>query len=150
MPRVNLAFPAPVGVEVEEEFGTVWLTDVVDEVETIGKLNALLDKSGITFGMFKLIDREQIKKVEKVLRTVPVQSYFVKFKDVSDMGEMAEALDSVEKNEQDLSIVFDHVTEKGGVLKLFENVRNDFHVIKKSYRDKLLIHDTEGVLKNLI
>ncbi|HOB71751.1 MAG TPA: hypothetical protein PKM18_08200, partial [bacterium] len=84
------------------------------------------------------------------LRTVPVQSYFVKFKDVSDMGEMAEALDSVEKNEQDLSIVFDHVTEKGGVLKLFENVRNDFHVIKKSYRDKLLIHDTEGVLKNLI
>ncbi|HPY15059.1 MAG TPA: TIGR03960 family B12-binding radical SAM protein [bacterium] len=150
MPRFNLAFPAPVGVEVEEEFGTVWLTDVVDEVETIGKLNALLDKSGITFGMFKLIDREQIKKVEKVLRTVPVQSYFVKFKDVSDMGEMAEALDSVEKNEQDLSIVFDHVTEKGGVLKLFENVRNDFHVIKKSYRDKLLIHDTEGVLKNLI
>lgn len=150
MPRFNLAFPAPVGVEVKEEFGTVWLTDVVDEVEILDKLNLMLEKSGITFGMFKLIDREQIKKVEKVLRTVPVQSYLAKFKDLSDMNKIAEILDVVEKNDQDISIMFDHKTESGGVLKLFENVRNDFHLIKKSYHDKLLIHDTEGVLKNLI
>ncbi|HQN74212.1 MAG TPA: hypothetical protein PLB16_12415, partial [bacterium] len=121
-----------------------------DEVETIGKLNALLDKSGIIFGMFKLIDREQIKKVEKILRTVPVHSYIAKFKNADDYSGMEQKLDIINASSEELSILFDHQVEKGGVLKLFEELSGDFHIVKKSYRDKLLIHDTDSVLKNLI
>ncbi|HRQ71349.1 MAG TPA: DUF2344 domain-containing protein, partial [bacterium] len=150
MPRFNLAFPAPVGVEVDEEFGTVWLTDVVNEAETLGKLNAVLDKSGIIFGMFKLIDREQIKKVEKILRTVPVHSYVAKFKDAGDHSKMEQKLNIIESSAEDLSILFDHQVETGGVLKLFEELAGDFHIVKKSYCNNLFTHDKEGVLKNLI
>jgi len=150
MPRFNLAFPAPVGVEIEEEFGTVWLTDVVNEEETLDKLNSMLDKSGIVFGIFKAVDREKIKKVEKVIRTVPVQLYIAEFKNPLDYAEMRKVLQVIEFNDEKLQIKFEHQTERGGVLKLFENVCGDYHMIKKSYRDNLILHDYENVLKDLI
>lgn len=149
MPRFNLAFPAPVGVEIEEEFGTVWLTDEVDSKKVLDDLNTILAGSGINFGLFVHINRELIKKVEKTLRTVPVSTYMIKLKEISDYEMMKEQLNVITASDTELSILFDHPAEKGGVLKMFEGVNGDYHIIKKSYRDKLTTHDLENVFKDL-
>ena len=137
MPRFNLAFPAPVGVEVDEEFGTVWLTEEVNEAETLEKLNSILENSGIEFLSFKLIEREHIKEVEKYLRTLPVHSYTVKFYDAADYRKMKPLLSVLESNEDTLELTFEHVAEVGGVMKCFAGIEGDYHVRKLSYRERL-------------
>ncbi|MBP5201399.1 TIGR03960 family B12-binding radical SAM protein [bacterium] len=137
MPRFNLAFPAPVGVEVDEEFGSVWLTEEVNEAETLEKLNSILENSGIEFLSFKLIEREHIKEVEKYLRTLPVHSYTVKFYDAADYRKMKPQLSVLESNEDTLELTFEHIAELGGVMKCFAGIEGDFHVRKLSYRERL-------------
>lgn len=137
MPRFNLAFPAPVGVEVDEEFGSVWLTEEVNEAETLEKLNSILENSGIEFLSFKLIEREHIKEVEKYLRTLPVHSYTVKFYDAADYRKMKPQLSVLESNEDTLELTFEHIAELGGVMKCFAGIEGDFHVRKLSYRGRL-------------
>ena len=137
MPRFNLAFPAPVGVEVDEEFGSVWLTEEVNEAETLEKLNSILENSGIEFLSFKLIEREHIKEVEKYLRTLPVHSYTVKFYDAADYRKMKPLLSVLESNEDTLELTFEHVAELGGVMKCFAGIEGDYHVRKLSYRERL-------------
>lgn len=137
MPRFNLAFPAPVGVEVDEEFGSVWLTEEVNEAETLEKLNSILENSGIEFLSFKLIEREHIKEVEKYLRTLPVHSYTVKFYDAADYRKMKPQLSVLESNEDTLELTFEHVAELGGVMKCFAGIEGDYHVRKLSYRGRL-------------
>ncbi|MGI6394922.1 MAG: TIGR03960 family B12-binding radical SAM protein [bacterium] len=150
MPRFSLAFPTPVGVETEGEFGTVWLTDAVDEEVVLKKLNSTLEATGISFGSFKQIEREMVKKVEKVLRTLPIQSYVVEFKDSREFENFKSKEGVVKTNEERLTLFFEHDTTKQGFLKLFENIEGEYHISKKSCRDKLLLHDTEGVLRELI
>lgn len=150
MPRFNLAFPAPVGVEVEEEYGTLWLTNEIKPVEILSKLNVIFAGTGISFISMRLVERELIKNVEKVLRTAPVHIYTAQFEKLSDFTAMKSSLTVIASCEMEKTMTFEHLTEKGGVLKLFETVEGEYHIIKNSYREKLFIHDKDRHLTNVI
>jgi len=150
MPRFNLAFPAPVGVEVEEEYGTLWLTNEIKSVEILSKLNVIFAGTGISFISMRLVERDLIKNVEKVLRTAPVHIYTAQFEKLSDFTAMKNSLTVISSCEMEKTISFEHLTEKGGVLKLFETVEGEYHIIKNSYREKLFIHDKDRHLTNVI
>ncbi len=147
MPRFNLAFPAPVGVEVDEEFGTVWLTEETDEAETLAKLNSILENSGIKFLTFTKCDREKIKKVEKILRTLPTSTYRVKFFEKTDYDSAKEILEVLDFNDKTLEMTIRHQTELGSVMKKFDSFTGEFHIIKNGYRKELAEYDSEGLLK---
>ena len=149
MPRFNLAFPAPVGVEVDEEFGTVWLTEDVDEAETLEKLNSILENSGIKFLTFAKCDREKIKKVEKILRTLPTSTYRVKFFEKADYDSAKEILEVIDFNDKTLEMTIRHQTELGSVMKKFDSFTGEYHIIKNGYRKELAGYDSENLLKEL-
>ena len=149
MPRFNLAFPSPVGVEVDEEFGTVWLTEEADEAETLEKLNSILENSGIKFLTFSLCDREKIKKVEKILRTLPTSTYRVKFFEKTDFETAKEILEVVDFNDENLEMTIRHHTELGSVMKKFDSFTGEYHIIKNGYRRELEEYDEENLLKEL-
>ncbi len=150
MPRFNLAFPAPVGVEIEEEYGTLWLTEEIKPLELLTKLNKIFVNTGISFISVRAVDRELIKNVEKILRTAPVHVYTAIFENRSDFDTMKAVLDVVASSELEKTISFDHKAEKGGVLKLFENIEGNYHIIKNRYKDKLFAHDPEKHLNGVI
>ena len=149
MPRFNLAFPSPVGVEVDEEFGTVWLTEEADEAETLEKLNSILENSGIKFLTFSLCDREKIKKVEKILRTLPTSTYRVKFFEKADFEAAKEILEVIDFNDETLEMTIRHHTELGSVMKKFDSFTGEYHIIKNGYRKELAEYDEENLLKEL-
>lgn len=147
LPRFNLTLPAPVGVEVEEEFGSLWLAEEVNEAQSLKKLNEILKNSGISFKIFHLVDRELLKKAEKILRSLPFHPYKAIFKDKGEFAAMKKILNVVSANERELAIIFEHPVEKGGVLKQFANLKGDFHIIKQNYREIATRRDLENVFK---
>ena len=148
MPRFNLAFPAPVGVEVDEEFGTVWLTEEADEEKTLEKLNSILENSGIKFLTFAKCDREKIKKAEKILRTLPTSTYRVKFFEKTDYESAKTILEVIGFNDETLEMTIRHHTELGSVMKKFDTFTGEYHIIKNGYRRELAEYDTENLLKD--
>lgn len=131
LPRFSLIYPAPVGLEIEEEHGTIWFTQDYDPEEVLAKLNSVFSGTGIEFHSLIPIEREKIKKLEKSLRTAKFQHYSVIFKDKEDFNTFKEVLTIENLDTKELRIDFEHPTEKGGVMKLFLETKGEFHVIKR-------------------
>ena len=131
LPRFSLIYPAPVGLEIDEEYGTIWFTENYNAQDIVEKLNKTFAGTGIEFKNFICIERERIKKLEKKLRLVEFQHYSVIFQDKADFDSFKETLTVENSDSRKLSIDFRHLTEKGGVLKLFKDTLGEFHVIKR-------------------
>ncbi len=132
LPRFSLIYPAPVGLEIEEEHGTIWFTEDYDQGEVLAKLNTVFSGTGIEFQAFIPVEREMIKKLEKSLRTMKFQHYSAIFKEKEDFDTFKKILTIENLNEKELRIDFEHLTEKGGVMKLFLETNGEFHVIKRN------------------
>ena len=135
MPRFNIAFPSPIGMEVEEEFATLWLTETVGEKELTEKMNALFEGTGFYFHYFKLIDREDIKQLEKKMRTVPIHTYTISLRNKEDYNHLLNTLAVVETDDSKLEIKFDHENVKGSVMKLLGEVTGEFNLTKNRYSE---------------
>ena len=132
LPRFSLIYPAPVGLEIEEEHGTIWFTQDYDAENILKKLNKTFAGSGIEFTSFVPVEREKIKKLEKQLRTLEFQHYSVIFQNEEDFNTFKETLTVEKADPTNLRIDFEHLTEKGGIMKLFVETIGDFHVIKRA------------------
>jgi radical SAM family uncharacterized protein/radical SAM-linked protein len=137
MPRFNIAFPSPIGMEIEEEFATLWLTEKVDEKELTEKMNTLFEGTGIHFHYFKLIDRENIKPLEKKMRTIPIHTYTISLQNRDDYNNLLNNLEVVETDESKFQIKFDHENAKGSVMKLLVEVTGEFNIAKNRYSEIL-------------
>lgn len=131
LPRFSLIYPAPVGLEIEEEHGTVWFTQDYCAEDILKKLNKTFKDSGINFTSFVPVERENIKKLEKKLRTLEFQHYSVIFQNEEDFNTFCKTLTVEKADPKNLRIDFSHLTEKGGVMKLLAETKGEFHVIKR-------------------
>ena len=131
LPRFSLIYPAPVGLEIEEEHGTVWFTQDYNAEDILKKLNKTFKGSGINFTSVFPVERENIKKLEKQLRTLEFQHYSVIFQNEEDFNTFSKTLTVEKADPKNLRIDFSHLTEKGGIMKLFVETVGDFHVIKR-------------------
>jgi len=131
LPRFSLIYPAPVGLEIEEEHGTMWFTQDYSAADILSRLNKTFAGSGIEFSAVVPVEREKIKKFEKSLRTVKYQHYSITFQKEDDFNTYKEILTVESSDPETLTIDFEHLTEKGGALKLFKEAKGEFHVIKR-------------------
>ena len=108
-----------------------------------------MENSGIKFLTFSLCDREKIKKVEKILRTLPTSTYRVKFFEKTDFETAKEILEVIDFNDETLEMTIRHHTELGSVMKKFDSFTGEYHIIKNGYRRELVEYDEENLLKEL-
>ena len=108
-----------------------------------------MENSGIKFLTFAKCDREKIKKVEKILRTLPTSTYRVKFFEKADYDSAKEILEVIDFNDKTLEMTIRHQTELGIVMKKFDSFTGEYHIIKNGYRKELAGYDSENLLKEL-
>jgi len=129
-PRFSLVDPLPVGVEAEEEYGVVWLTDAHDGADLTKRFNALYEGTGIRFHEFRPLEREKLKETERAIREAPL-SYACRFASESEARRFLSLHSDLDGDLDGATLLLRHPPEKGSVMKLFADFDGGYHMIRK-------------------
>lgn len=132
MPRISISNAVPVGVTCEREFAVIWFTEPFNENDFINSLNSIAPDSGMDFLKITLLEKEEVKKVEKAIRNELVRTK-VEFENESDINNI-ELLDGLEIEKIDnKTVVLNMKPEYGSIFKRLTNVNGDYSITRLGY-----------------
>ncbi|HNT28507.1 MAG TPA: TIGR03936 family radical SAM-associated protein [bacterium] len=129
-PRFSLVDPLPVGVEAEEEYGVVWLTDAHDGADLTKRFNALYEGTGIRFHEFRPVEREKIKETERAIREAPLR-YACRFASPDEARRFLSLHTGLDAGLDGATLLLRHPPEKGSVMKLFAGFDGEYHIVRE-------------------
>lgn len=129
-PRFSLVDPLPVGVEAEEEYGVVWLTDTHDGADLITRFNALYEGTGLRFHEFRPLEREKLKETERAIREAPL-GYACRFASPDEARRFLSLHPELDGETDGATVLLRLPPGTGSVMKLFAGFDGEYHIVRK-------------------